>query len=119
MTVHRVDTIKNSFITMYGQDEVRGNVSLCCSALSVPRGTYYKWMKEDEEFRNAIHEKDAVLNDDLEQVLISRAVDKSDTALIYYLKYNHPKYKEEAKTLIQVNAQDMQLNFIGDESTTS
>lgn len=103
MTEHRVNTLKAAFLDMYARDEVRGNVSLCISTLGIARTTFYKWMKEDQEFADKVHELDQIIKDDMEQVLIARAVDKSDTALIYWLKYNHEKYREQPATLIQVN----------------
>lgn len=103
MTSNKVDTIKNKAIEIYAQDEVRGNVSKVCAALQIPRGTWYKWMKEDEEFAKAIYDKDEIVRDDMEDVLMNRAVDKSDTALIYWLKYNHPKYKETPQFMQQIN----------------
>ncbi len=60
----------------------------------ISRQTYYDWLEKDEKFRNIIKDKKMAMCDDMEQILISRAVDKSDTALIYWLKYNHPQYKE-------------------------
>lgn len=111
MTQHRIDTLKNTFVDRYKQDEIRGNVRLCCESLSLPRSTYYKWLKEDAEFRQKIHDADLDMCDDMESVLVSRAVDKSDTALIYWLKYNHPKYHEEPSQLIQINSGDMKVNF--------
>lgn len=110
MTRNKVDTVKNGFIAMYSQPEVRGNVSLCCKSLKVPRATFYKWMKEDEEFAAAIHESDEEIQDDMEQVLLSRAVDNSDASLIFWLKMRHPKYKPQPTTLVQVNNTTVPVN---------
>lgn len=102
---NKLDTIKkDKFVEIYAQDEVRGNVSVTCSAIGISRQTYYDWLENDERFRSMIYEEKLKLCDDMEQVLISRAVDKSDTALIYWLKYNHEKYKETGNvTNVQVN----------------
>lgn len=102
--IDKLDNIKKrKFIEFYSQDEVRGNVSVACSAVDINRQTYYNWLEKDETFRDIIKEAKLQLCDDMEQVLIHRAVDKSDTALIYWLKYNHEKYKEQPQVIQQFN----------------
>ena len=102
--IDKLDNIKKKkFIEFYSQDEVRGNVSVACNAVGINRQTYYNWLEKDEVFREIIKEAKLQLCDDMEQVLIGRAVDKSDTALIYWLKYNHSTYKEQPNVLIQQN----------------
>lgn len=110
----RLDTIKkkDKFVGFYGQDEVRGNVSLTCDAVGISRQTYYNWLEEDESFRTKIKEVKLRMMDDMEQVLVARAVDKSDTALIYWLKYNHPKYKEQPTNLTQINGEIIEVTSI-------
>ncbi len=90
------DTIKKKFIEFYSSDEVRGNVSIACDAVGLGRSTYYEWLEKDEAFRNAVKETKLRMCDDMEQVLVSRAIESSDTALIYWLKNNHEGYKEKA-----------------------
>ena len=94
---------KEKFVSAYKQDEVTGNISKACSVALISRDTYYRWLEEDEDFRKAIYDAKMTMCDEMEQVLISRAIEKSDTALIYWLKYNHPQYKEQPNTLVQVN----------------
>ncbi len=94
-SIDKLDNIKkDKFIEFYARDEVRGNITMSCEAAMISRQTYYDWLEKDEKFRNIIKDKKMAMCDDMEQILISRAVDKSDTALIYWLKYNHPQYKE-------------------------
>ncbi len=93
-SLDKLDTIKKRFITFYSQPEVQGNISTSCDAVGIVRQTYYNWLEKDEKFREVMKEAKMKMCDEMEQVLISRAVDKSDTALIYWLKYNHPQYKE-------------------------
>lgn len=100
----KLDNIKkNKFIDVYSRDEVRGNISMSCDAVGIVRQTYYNWIDNDENFRKAIYDAKMKMCDDMEQIAVSRAVDKSDTLLIFWLKYNHPNYKEEPKVLIQQN----------------
>ena len=95
---------KDRFLEFYKRDEVRGNISMTCAAAIINRQTYYNWLEKDEKFRKAIYDAKMTMCDDMEQVLIARAVEKDTTALIYWLKYNHPQYKEVGNTTnIQVN----------------
>jgi hypothetical protein len=93
--IDKLDNIKKEkFVEFYTRDEVRGNISVTCEAVGIVRQTYYDWLEKDKTFRDIIKDLKMSMCDDMEQILISRAVDKSDTALIYWLKYNHPQYKE-------------------------
>jgi len=95
ISVDKFDNIKKvKFIDFYKRDEVRGNISMSCEASMISRQTYYDWLEKDEKFRKAIYDAKMTMCDDMEQVLIARAVEKDTTALIYWLKYNHPQYKE-------------------------
>lgn len=114
-TLDKMDTIKKEkFLDVYSRDEVRGNVSLTCDAVDIVRQTYYNWLEKDETFRNSVFEAKLRLCDDMEQVLISRAIEKDTTALIFWLKKNHDKYKDE-----QIGVQtNIQINFSrGDNET--
>lgn len=103
-TIDNMDNIKkNKFVEFYSSDEVRGNISLTCQAVGIVRQTYYNWLENDEEFRNAIKESKLVLCDDMEGVLINKAASGSTAELIYWLKNNHEGYKEKPTTLIQNN----------------
>jgi len=101
---YKSDNIKKEkFVEFFSRDEVRGNVSMTCEATMISRDTYYRWLDEDDEFRKAVYDAKMRMCDDMEQVLISRAVDKSDTALIFWLKYNNPIYKEQPQVVQQFN----------------
>lgn len=103
---------KGKFLEFYSQDEVRGNVSLACSAVGIARGTFYNWIEKDEAFREDIKEAKLRMCDDMEQVLISRAVDKDTTALIFWLKKNHDIYKDTPQMLQQINVGKTEGNTI-------
>jgi hypothetical protein len=102
--IDKIDTNKKErFISIYSQDEVRGNVSLTCDAAGISRQTYYNWLEDDESFRNGIYEAKMRMCDDMEQVLVSRAIDKDTTALIFWLKKNHDVYKDTPQMMQQIN----------------
>lgn len=62
----------------------------------VGRATYYRWRKEDPAFAaaadTAIADGRFLINDLAEAQLMSAIRDKNMTAIIFWLKYNHPSY---------------------------
>lgn len=72
-------------------------VQVACSQVGIGRASYYRWRKEDKEFAKvadeALYEGKLFVNDIAESQLISAIKDKNMTAIIYWLKHNHPDYK--------------------------
>jgi hypothetical protein len=94
---------KKALVVQYFR-ELRGNITESCAGAEISRTTFYEWLREDQAFASGIDDVRAELNDEMEQALIERArVDRSDTAIIFYLKYRHPDYKQLPQTLIQNN----------------
>ncbi len=71
-------------------------VQLACERLDVGRSTYYKWRAEDHIFARAADQaKEAgrfLVNDIAESRLLSLIQNDNLTAIIFWLKHNHPKY---------------------------
>ncbi len=71
-------------------------VQLACERSGVGRSTYYKWRKFDKIFAQAADRaKEAgcfLINDIAESRLIRMIQDENLTAIIFWLKHNHPKY---------------------------
>lgn len=74
------------------------NVLAVCQRIGVGRTTYYRWLKEDKAFSQQIDEAEQLgrehLNDAIELALIQKAKEMNPTAMIYFLKHNHPRYTE-------------------------
>lgn len=62
------------------------NVSLTCKSIGIRRSTFYKWLKEDEEFKEDILEMDEGDIDMAESALKRQIKDGNITAIIFYLK---------------------------------
>jgi len=67
-------------------EQALGVVTVACKKADIPRSTYYKWLKDDEEFRNQVKEIENVALDFAESQLHKQISDNSTAATIFYLK---------------------------------
>lgn|SRR3989338_5883651 len=71
-------------------------VQLACERTDVGRSTYYKWRAQDRIFARAadraIKAGRFFVNDLAESKLIRLIQDDNLTAIIFWLRYNHPKF---------------------------
>ena len=71
-------------------------VQLACERVSVGRSTYYKWRVHDQIFARAADKAQEAgkffVNDLAESKLMRLIQDDNLTAIIFWLKHNHPKY---------------------------
>ena len=63
-----------------------GVVTVACKKADIPRSTYYKWLKEDKEFREQVKQIENVALDFAESQLHKQIADNSTSATIFYLK---------------------------------
>lgn len=73
-------------------------ILVACQKIGISRSTYYRWIHDDCEFlkttEDAIKIGIQIINDYAESKLITNIQKGDNTAIIYWLKNNHPKYKE-------------------------
>lgn len=102
--VAKLDALKKEQVVQFFR-ETRGNVTESCAGAEISRTAFYNWLRDDRDFSQAILDARAELNDEMEQALIERGrVDRSDTAIIFYLKNRHPDYKPDPMQVqLQVN----------------
>lgn len=93
--IDRQDALKEEFIVLIQKTPI---VQIVCERIGIARSTYYRWLKEDSSFSTKVtlseHEGRVYVNDAIESKLIQKAKDGDMTAIIYYLKNNHPRYCE-------------------------
>ena len=63
-----------------------GVVNNACQAAEIPRSTFYKWLKEDEEFAKQVEDIANVALDFAESQLHEQIRENSTAATIFYLK---------------------------------
>lgn len=90
-------------------------VQLACERCDVGRSTYYKWRKEDKIFgRTADHALEAGVfrvNDIAESKLLKLINDDNLTAIIFWLKHNHPKYANVNRVIHEYTAYPPDLSL--------
>lgn len=85
MTSHvYTESLKEKFPIVL--EECRGNVTLACQVLKVPRCTYYKWKERDAKFATACNDVVHTVHDYVENALMKRIDQGSDACIIFYLK---------------------------------
>ena len=63
-----------------------GVVSSACHEAKIPRATYYKWLKEDEDFRQKVEDINNIALDFVESSLHKQIASHNTSATIFYLK---------------------------------
>ncbi len=63
-----------------------GIVTAACKKADIPRSTFYKWLKEDEEFKKQVVDIENIALDFAESQLHKQISDNSTSATIFYLK---------------------------------
>jgi hypothetical protein len=79
-----VDTIKKNVLEAL--EASFGVVTDACKAADCPRSTFYKWLADDEEFKDAVNEIQNVSLDFAESKLFKKIKDEDTTSIIFYLK---------------------------------
>lgn len=71
-------------------------IQIACEKVGVGRATYYRWRKEDQEFTlladEALFSGRNLINDMAESQLLNQIKEQNLTAIIFWLKHNHPNY---------------------------
>jgi hypothetical protein len=63
-----------------------GIVSTSCNAVNIHRSTHYRWLKEDEEYKQRVFEIQEATIDHVERILFDKINEKDTTSIIFYLK---------------------------------
>ena len=68
-----------------------GIVSTACSRSGISRSSFYKWYKEDEEFRKKVDEIDNLKLDFVESKLFKNIENEKEKRIIFYLQHKGHK----------------------------
>ena len=68
-----------------------GIVSTACNRTGISRSSYYKWYKEDDDFRQKVDEIDNVKLDFVESKLFKNIENEKEKSIIFYLQHKGHK----------------------------
>jgi hypothetical protein len=68
-----------------------GIVSAACKEVNLSRETYYKWLKEDPDFKKRVEEIEDLQGDFVEHQLFKKIKEGSEKAIMFYMKYKGKK----------------------------
>jgi ACT domain-containing protein len=76
-------------------------IQICCEKLDISRSSYYRWRADDEKFAEdcdkALAEGCELVNDMAESQLLSAIRDQNLTAVIFWLRNHHAKYRNKVE----------------------
>ena len=89
-----------------------GVVTVACKQSETPRSTYYKWLKEDEDFAKSVKEIENIALDFAESQLHSQMKDGNTSATIFYLKTKGKKrgYIERSELDLSSGDEPVKIN---------
>ena len=82
---------KKTFLEVY--ERLLCSVSSSCRAISIGRGTYYDWYRNDPDFRKACREIQAREFEMAEDILKELVLKRKESSVHFFLRSVHPKYK--------------------------
>ena len=102
-----------------------GIVSTACNRSGISRSSFYKWYKEDEEFRKKVDEIDNLKLDFVESKLFKNIENEKEKSIIFYLQHKGHKrgYIQKQNINLTSNEEDIkkiEIEIIkpkGDSST--
>ena len=91
-----------------------GVVTTACSKVGCSRETFYKYCKEDEEFKSKVDDISNVTLDFAESQLHKQIMDGNTTATIFYLKTKGKKrgYIERTEVQQETTYKSLDINII-------
>jgi hypothetical protein len=94
-------TKKNKKLILDELEKNKGIVTIACRRVGITPKTFYRWLKADDEFAQQVDEVEWDQRSYVESKLMKKVANDDITAIIFYLKCNHPKYKPKSE--IDVN----------------
>lgn len=104
------EQIKQKVLDELGRTPV---VEIACKRSGVSRSSFYRWKLEDKDFAkkidDAISEGELLINDLAESKLIASIQDQSLSAIVFWLKNHHDKYKQKLEITGQLEHMQKEL----------
>jgi len=90
-----------------------GVVTVACKSTGLPRATFYKWLKEDQEFATQVKDIENIALDFAESKLHNQIEKNNTSATIFYLKCRGKKrgYIERSELDITSGEEPIKINI--------
>ena len=89
-----------------------GIISTACSNAGISRSSFYKWYKEDEDFKNKVDEIDNVKLDFVESQLFKNIQNQKERSIIFYLQHKGHKRGYIHRQDINLTSNEEKINKI-------
>lgn len=90
-----------------------GIVTTACKSVDIARDTFYRYLKDDEDFAKAVKDVDNIALDFVESVLLHNIKDRREASTIFYMKtkgrhrgYIEKQELEHSGKIITVTVED-------------
>jgi ACT domain-containing protein len=105
------NTDKKALLTQLEKTPI---VEAACKKVGLPRSTYYRWRKDDEEFAAKCDETIELsvgrINDLAESQLINAIKEQNMTAITFWLKHHHHGYRNRVEVDAHVETLRQELS---------
>jgi len=89
-----------------------GVVTSACRTAGVGRTTFYKWLKQDKQFNEAVKELDNVSLDYAESKLLENIRANKETSIIFYLKTKGKKRGYSERSELDITTDGDKINEV-------
>lgn len=107
------DIQKKAMITAL--EKSLGVVTTACKQVGISRNTHYRWVKEDEDYKEAVEDLSNVTLDFAESKLHESIMDGNIAAIIFYLKTKGKIRGYIERSEVQVDTKAPDLRNVSDE----
>ena len=110
-----MDQEKAKKILLQSLENSFGNISEACKKVSISRKTFYNYLRDDEDFKEAVEEIEESLIDLAESELYNQISKENTTALIFFLKTKGKKRGYIERTEVINKAEEIDLSGLTTE----
>ena len=110
-----MDQVKVKKILLQSLENSFGNISEACKKAKISRRSFYNYLRDDEEFKEAVEEIEESLIDLAESELYNQISKENTTALIFFLKTKGKKRGYVERTEVINKPEDVDLSGLSTE----